>query len=182
MTDEVCGSNAPPKRTPEDEDRWGNLTSLYSDLNPQQVGLVETAIRSCSFGDFENGLRIFDQELPLTPFTPIIALEHANCYAFCGAFSLEAERLAQALSVVQENHLDISPEVYWLIRIRLAHARYESEGTLEASLQEARSLRAWLIQIDIENYSDVTVSTSYPTCLEFSLRDCRFSVLRAITI
>ena len=160
MTGEVCRSKALRRRTPGDEGRWGNLTSLYDDLNPQQVELVEAAIRSCSFGDFEAGLRIFERELPSTPFIPIIALEHATCYAFWGAFSLEAERLAQALSVIQKNQLDVLPEVQWLFRIRLADARYESEGALRLALQEARSLRAWLIDVNIQDYSDVMVSFS----------------------
>ena len=163
MTGEAYISpKAPRRRTPEDEGRWGNLTSLYDDLNPQQVELVEAAIRSCSFGDFEAGRRIFEQELPSAPFIPIIALEHATCYAFWGAFSLEAERLAQALSVIQKNQLDVLPEVQWLFRIRLALARYESEGTLRLALQEARSLRAWLIDVNILDHSDVMVSFSCP--------------------
>ena len=168
MTDEACGLKVLRRGATKDEGRWGNLTSLYGDLNPQQIEHVEAAIRSCNFGDFNEGLRIFEQKLPSSPFIPIIALEHANCYASFGAFSLEAERLAQALSDVQKNELQLLPEVHWLIRIRLARARFESEGTLKVALEEARSLRVWLVDINMQDYSDVMVSRSCSICLEFS--------------
>ena len=159
MTGEAHTLKSPRTRTPEDEGRWGLLTSLYGDLDPQQIELVEATIRSCTLGNFDNARRIFDQELPSAPFIPIIAIEHANYYSSWGAFSLEARQLAQALSTIEKNQLNVLPEVYWLIRIKLAYARLESEGTLKASLQEARCLRAWLVDINIQDYSDVTAST-----------------------
>ena len=137
--------------------RWGIPSSLYAELGWRQYYFVDMAIRACHFGAAASADWLFVSLLPPVESSPILALARADTLEFVGDYASAAECLQAVLPNAEKLRPGLPDAAYRLMKIAWASCHATAFGDWKLALREARSLRTWMVDIELEDYTDVMV-------------------------
>ena len=136
----------------------GTLTSLYDELEPDVVLLLEAAISYRKLRAFSEAWSIFDSFPPCTQTKSVIALEHS--YLFLSQYRFKDAHLvlSNALASMNRNGYNATRRYEGiLIRALLARTEFFTEGSIVKVWDSLLELRDWLGGLQIEEYTDPQV-------------------------
>ena len=146
---------APP---PENEVRYGLLSSLYHTLDPSIVASLEEAVLYGIIRDFNRALPIFEKFPTELKQHPIIVFERVQVLWAQWLLKDCAVVLDEALSWPEANAMSsTAPGIYTLLRIIQGKLYIFTKGDFRKARDAMLEVRAWLVGIPAEKYDHVQV-------------------------
>lgn len=137
---------------------WSTLSSLYETISVQDGAALDEAVKYRNWGLYDEALNIFETCLKSIQREPIVAIELSLLHERRGFEVLRSETLQDALDYLDTEQKAVEESVIWLLKIMKASCAYYTTGHVRPSLDIARALQRWLLDVDARQYTDVMVS------------------------
>ncbi|KAG8525556.1 uncharacterized protein KY384_009200 [Bacidia gigantensis] len=154
--------------------RYTSLQSQYDDLDGATFAQIEEAAMCCHLRDFQAASCILDA-LPLEIRQhPAIVYERSQILWLDWSL-FKCESVLEGGIVWGKDHIPDSakPGIYALLRIALGRVRAMTRGDLTDGRNALREVRGWLLDVPIEEYTDVQVKflifLTYCICIYYHL-------------
>ena len=141
--------------------RYASLLSEYGDLDIATMARIEEAAMCCHLRDFQAALCIFDALPVEIAQHPLIVYERSQVYWLDWSL-YKCEKVLEEGITWGKTHLPDSaePGIYTLLRIALGRVRAMTRGNLTEGRNTLREVRRWLLNVSVQDYTDVQVNTS----------------------
>ena len=142
--------------------QYGSLSSQYVNLDAAAVARIEEAAMCCHLRDFQAGLQVLETLPPELSRHPAIVYEKSELCWYSWSLIKCEEILEEGLAWAERNVSDSSSNgVYTLLRIALGRTKACTHGNFIEARTAMREVRAWLLEVPVEQYTDVHVCIPY---------------------
>ena len=138
--------------------RYASLVSQHGDLDAATIAQIEEAAMLCHLRNFQAALRIFDGLPTGLSHHPAILYEHSQVYWLDWSLYKCEKLLEEGIAWGKDHFPDpTKPGMYTLLRIALGRIRAMTRGNLTQGRDAMREVRRWLLNVPVEDYTDVQV-------------------------
>ena len=139
---------------------WALYPSLLSILETEKErNHLEEAAMAHQCGRYSDANALYEHNLPASSSIPMLAMEHADMLTTQG---LERDRI-RLLEATLNNHEvtndGVTSNERLLLELMLLDAYFWAYGKMEGLLDKARRVRDIVSQVDVNNLSDLEVSS-----------------------
>ena len=141
--------------------RYASLHSEHDDLDIATMARIEEAAMCCHLRDFQAALCIFDA-LPIEIAQhPLVVYERSQVYLLDWSL-YKCEKVLEEGIIWGKTHSPDSaePGIYTLLRLALGRVRAMTHGNLTEGREALREVRRWLLNVSVNDYTDVQVNAS----------------------
>lgn len=141
--------------------QYAALPSQHDDLDIATIAKIQEAALCRHLRDFQAALCIFDA-LPVNIAQhPLIVYERSQVYWLDWSL-YNCEHVLEEGIAWGKNHTPDSaqPGIYTLLRIALGRVRAMTRGNLTEGRDALKEVRRWLLNVPVEDYTDVQVKYS----------------------
>ena len=140
---------------------WGSYHFMYEPLTPAEVLVLEQAIFARRLGRYKQARQLWNEKLPPSHTTPVLAIEKAELEARLLRHRTGLSILEECLaSQAQWRQTPSEPEIK-LLTILVAAARVQVHGSLHSALLEARKMRRMWQGKSMKEWSPLEVRKKY---------------------
>ena len=142
-----------------DKTYWGDYSDLYGTLEPEQIEALEEAIHARKLGRFDEARTIYQNRLPPAYLIPVVAIELSSLDGRQGFDIDRSDLLKTALASHEIWKGKETGNELRLLTLLCAESEIRAAGRLKEAVAEARDVKAHLNDQELENYTDIEVST-----------------------
>ena len=152
--------------------QYTSLLSQCDGLDLSAITKIEAAALCCHLRDFQAALYIFDALPVQVTRHPLTVYERSQVYWRDWSLYKCEEVLEEGIAWGKDHTVDsANPGIYTLLRIALGRVRAMTRANLTQGRDALREVRRWLLNVSIEEYTDVQVRHSSNLLIEPSTRD-----------
>ena len=149
---------------------WTSYPPLLSILKTGKArNHLEEAAMAYQCGRFADANALYEHDLPTSSSIPMLAMEHADMLRTQG---LERDRIKLLETTLNGHELTnngVATNERHLLELMLLDAYFWAYGKMEGLLDKARQVREQVSQVDINNLSDLEVSSEEFLSLRYAI-------------
>ena len=138
--------------------QYSSLLSQLDGLDTATIAKTEAAALCCHLRDFKAAWCIFDALPVQVAQHPLIVYERSQVYWLDWSLYKCEKVLEDGIAWGKDHTTDsANPGIYTLLRIALGRVRAMTRANLTQGRDALREVRRWLLNVPIEDYTDVQV-------------------------